>query len=47
MKYIDKSPPTVTGDSRKDAQAIVDYLAYLREQFNFMLAQTAKDNRKG
>lgn len=47
MKYIDKSPPSVSGDSEKDTQAIVDYLAYLQETVNFNLAQIAKEKREG
>lgn len=37
-KYIDRTPPTSTGDQKKDAQAVFDYLNYLREQMNYILS---------
>lgn len=47
MKYIDKSPPMMTGDSKRDIQSIVEYLAYLQETVNFNLTQMAKEKRTG
>ncbi|MBO7276042.1 MAG: hypothetical protein J6V15_06690 [Clostridia bacterium] len=42
---IDKMPPETTGSNTKDAQNILDYLAYLREQVNFALQSLENDLR--
>lgn len=38
MRYIDKLPPTMTGNTREDVQSIASYLLYLQEQINFILS---------
>ncbi len=41
-RQIDRSPQGLTGDTQKDLQAVMDYLTYLREQINFILAGLGK-----
>lgn len=42
MILIDRQPPAPTGDRDKDMQAMLDYMAYLYEQLNFILANVQK-----
>lgn len=42
MRTIDRMPNPLTGDTQKDLQTIYDYLIYLREQMNMILAQIGK-----
>ncbi|MBR4955971.1 MAG: hypothetical protein IKY46_08695 [Clostridia bacterium] len=37
IKKIDKTPPEMTGDVKKDIKALHDYMTYLRERVNFAL----------
>lgn len=37
-RQIDKYPPALTGDAKKDLEAMQNYLYYLREQINFILS---------
>ncbi len=37
LRKIEKRPPAPTGDAAADAQALADYLDWLREQINFIL----------
>lgn len=46
-KFIDRMPPTETGDRDRDIRAIMEYQAYLREQLNFILSLIYKQNREG
>ena len=39
-KYIDKDPPMMTGPEAEES--IIDYLAYLKEQLNFVLSNFNK-----
>lgn len=45
MRQIDRRPAGLTGDTQRDLQAIVDYLAYLQEQINFILAGLEKGEK--
>ena len=42
-KKIEKRPPDMTGDPRADAQALADYMEYLREEMNFILTLIYKE----
>ncbi len=37
--YLEKAPPVMTGETKRDLQAIAEYLAYCKEQTNFILSQ--------
>ena len=41
-RIIDKQPPKPTGNPEKDAKAALEYMAYLREQMNYILTQIYK-----
>ncbi len=45
MRYIDKLPPAMTGNTQTDLQSIAAYLCYLQEQMNFILS--AMDKKSG
>lgn len=42
MRNIDRMPNPLTGDVNRDLQSIYDYLIYLREQMNMVIAQIEK-----
>ncbi len=42
---IDKMPPEINGDTKKDLENIRDYIVYLREQINFALQALENDLR--
>ena len=42
-KYIDRRSPTPSGDTSRDVNEVIDYLAYLNEQTNFILSLIYKD----
>ena len=42
-KFIDRNPPELTGDAKKDLAAMQNYLYYLREQVNFILSTMNKN----
>lgn len=46
IKKIDKMPPVISGDTKKDMQAMQDYLTYLREKINFALNTIEKEGDK-
>lgn len=46
-KYIDRTPPSPTGDKKRDEQAIYDYLSYMREQLNYILQLLYKNIGRG
>lgn len=37
MRKIDKKPPEITGNTKKDLQELREYLEYFREQINWIL----------
>ncbi len=37
--YLEKAPPAATGNVQADIQSILNYLAYCKEQTNFILSQ--------
>lgn len=37
MRKIDKTPPVITGNTKKDLQELREYLEYFREQINWIL----------
>jgi len=41
-RKIDKLPPVYSGSLKEDTQAIINYLVYLHEQINFILAKLDK-----
>ena len=41
---IDKMPPVSGGNLKEDMLSVMNYLAYLREQFNFLAAKLEKLN---
>ena len=45
-KYIDRTPPAATGDTKRDVQEILDYLNYLREQINYILTLIYKQQQQ-
>lgn len=47
MRYIDKLPPPVTGNTQADVQSIAAYLLYLQEQMNFILSTMDKKSETG
>lgn len=43
MRTIDKTPNPLTGDANRDFKILYDYLIYLRDQLNTILAQIGKE----
>lgn len=43
MKYIDRDAPVYTGDEKKDLKSMMEYLAYLKEQMNYILSLIYKE----
>ncbi len=41
-RKIDKLPPSCSGNLKDDTQAVINYLVYLHEQINFILAKLDK-----
>ena len=37
MILLDKQPPALTGDTRRDLQVLYEWAMYLYEQLNFIL----------
>ncbi len=44
MRYIDKMPPTPTGNASLDMARLTDYLRTLVEQLNAIIAASNKKN---
>ena len=44
MRYIDKMPPTPTGNTNLDMARLTDYLRTLVEQLNYIIAKANKKN---
>lgn len=42
-KYIDRTPPELSGDQAKDQKAILEYMIYLQEQLNWILSLIYKE----
>lgn len=42
---IDRNPPDITGDSKKDLQAMQDFLYYLKDRLNYILSRM-EDTKK-
>ena len=42
LRDIDRMPPPPTGDAQRDVKGIYEYLIYLREQLNAVIAQLSK-----
>ena len=47
IKLIEKDPPPATGNAQADLQALEDYLAYLKEQLNFILTNLQRGQSSG
>lgn len=47
MRYIDRTPPVITGNTKADLQSIAAYLSYLQEQMNFILSSMEKQRKNG
>lgn len=45
-RMIDRMPPTPTGDAARDNSLMADYMAYFREQMNFILTGIYQKMRK-
>ncbi len=45
-RYIDKLPPKPSGDSKKDIEALYEYLFYQREQINLLVSEINKGENK-
>lgn len=37
MINVDRTPPTLSGDDKKDIRALSEYLFYLQERINYIL----------
>lgn len=46
QRYIDKAPPVETGNVKEDIALVVRYLEYLRNQINFNVAQSNRQNQQ-
>lgn len=46
QRYVDKTPPIPTGNTKEDIAALVQYLEYLRNQVNFNVTQSNKQTQK-
>lgn len=44
---IDRLPPSPTGDTKADIQAMSDYMAYLQEQFNYIITVLTRGEGNG
>ena len=45
MKNIDKMPPAPTGDPQRDSAAALEYMRYLAERLNYLIAAESKKER--
>lgn len=46
-KKIDRMPPALTGDAKRDVQAMHEYLLYMRESINFAINSIDKKESEG
>ncbi len=47
LRYIEKLPPEPTGNPKKDTDSLYQYLFYLREQLNSIIAMINKGEENG